>query len=899
MYLRFQKALDLRTTQLTKVVSDAPRTGLRSRMVNSARWAGLGANRIWSVALGGCLWLAFCCVIRPAHADEPEPAEEAAVQLDMAERAEKPEKPETVEKLGKVSETLTGQLDSDVRPEDAVRSSAELVERAHAALRDLSLVRSETTVAPELEALAREMPKRRAELAARIAVAKESTKRSRRGVWVRDIRFSFAETTEQIELWNTRVNEASTALTSARRRTTEILTFWQRVSELAREAKVSPEVRRKIEEVVQAGQRAELSLARPESVIVPLQATLVEMRELTTAFLAYAEREGPSLTKDARRKDFPVWRAFADVRTLVADRGTSKAPFAAADKTVRYMLQMGKLFWATNAEQLVTHGVLVVLTLLGMFGLRTRAQAWQGDQPEAQAARQVVAHPIATSLLLGTVVSLALYAAVPTIVALSLYVIAMGSALTLFPHLLGPRVTRIGYVLCVFMALDASRLFLLEIVALERLILTAELVVVSCLLLWTLSPRRWRASVFVEKSPWLSRAVAGLWCLGASIGALAAIFGHGSLAEILGGGVLVSMYLALILTAAYRAAGGTVWMLTQLRLLGGLNAVQTHRTRMVQSLSSLLRGGAFLLWAWLSLRYLTLSHFAGQMLSGMLHASVEAGSLKIALGDLVFLVLGAYLAVRVARIVRLVLDEDVVLRLQLSEGTAQVTSISAYYAMLLFGFGCTLAAAGIQLDRLTVLAGAFGVGIGFGLQNVVQNFVAGLLLLFGGPIKIRDKIQVGDLTGEVLSIGFRSSTVRTPEGAEVIVPNSKLIADQVINWTMSDQKRRLDIAISVDQTADAKQVMSLLEEVARSHDKVLAEPPPLAVFLERGASLEFQLQAWVTFDDYAPARSQLTLALNERLAKEQVELPSAASDVNVVNVFDIVDKLRTASEKAR
>src|SRR6478609_3405444 len=486
MYLRFQKALDLRTTQLTKVVSDAPRTGLRSRMVNSARWAGLGANRIWSVALGGCLWLAFCCVIRPAHADEPEPAEEAAVQLDMAERADKPEKPETVEKLGKVSETLTGQLDSDVRPEDAVRSSAELVERAHAALRDLSLVRSETTVAPELEALAREMPKRRAELAARIAVAKESTKRSRRGVWVRDIRFSFAETTEQVELWNTRVNEA--------------------------------------------GQRAELALARPESVIVPLQATLVEMRELTSAFLAYADREGPGLTKDARRKDFPVWRAFADVRTLVADRGTSKAPFATVDKTVRYMLQMGKLFWATNAEQLVTHGVLVVLTLLGMFGLRTRARAWQGDQPEAQAARQVLAHPIATSLLLGTVVSLALYAAVPTIVALSLYVVAMGSALTLFPHLLGPRVTRIGYVLCVFMALDASRLFLLEIVALERLILTAELVVVSCLLLWTLSPRRWRASVFVEKSPWLSRAVAGLWCLGASIGALAAIFGHGSLA---------------------------------------------------------------------------------------------------------------------------------------------------------------------------------------------------------------------------------------------------------------------------------------------------------------------------------------------------------------------------------
>ena len=867
-------------------------------MANSAQRASLGVSRAWIVAHGFCLSLVFSGVSGPARAQGTDPADPAAAKADKPAPAQKSDAPETVEKLDDASDPLAGQLKAEVRPEDAVRSSAELVEQAHAALRDLSLVTSETTVAPELEALAREMPKRRAELAARIAMAKESTRRSRRGVWVRDIRFSFAETIEQIEVWHLRVNEASTALTSARRRTTDILTFWRRVSELTREAKVAPEVRRKIEEVVEAGQRAELALTRPESVIVPLQATLVEMRTMTTTFLAYAEREGPNLIKDARRQDFPIWVALSDVCTLATDIATPKAPFAGVGKTARYMLQMGKLFWTTNAEQLVAHGVLVFLTLLGMFGLRARAEGWRGDQPEGQAARQVIAHPIATSLLLGAVASLSLYAAVPTIITLALYVIAMGGALTLFPHLLEPRVMRIGYVLCAFMALDAARLFLIEIVALERLLLTGELVVISFLLVRTLSPRRWKTSPFAQTSPGLSRAVAGLWCTGSSVGALAAIFGRGSVAEILGGGVLVSMYLALILTAAFRAAGGAVWMLSQLRFLDSVNVVQKYRSRIVQALSTLLRGGAFLLWAWLSLRYLTLSHGAGQMISGILHASLEVGSLKISLGDLVFLALGAYLAVRVARIVRLVLDEDVVLRLQLSEGTAQVTSITAYYAMLLFGFGCTLAAAGIALDRLTVLAGALGVGIGFGLQNVVQNFVAGLLLLFGGPIKIRDKIQVGDLTGEVLAIGFRSSTVRTPQGAEVIVPNSKLITDQVINWTMSDRKRRLELTVSVEQDSDPRQVMRLLEDVARSHAKVLAEPPPQTIFLERGAPLEFQLQAWVTFDDYAAVRSELTLALNDRLAEEHVERPSATSDVKVLNIADIFEKVSTAAAKA-
>ena len=142
--------------------------------------------------------------------------------------------------------------------------------------------------------------------------------------------------------------------------------------------------------------------------------------------------------------------------------------------------------------------------------------------------------------------------------------------------------------------------------------LTVELLVVSLLLALTLSPRRWRGSPFAERSPTLSRMVAGLWCVGAAVGALAAIVGHGSVAEILGGGVLVSMYLALILTAAFRAAGGTVWMLTQVRALDAVNVVQKHRSRIVQSLSNLLRVGAFFLWAWLSLRYLTLfSHAPG------------------------------------------------------------------------------------------------------------------------------------------------------------------------------------------------------------------------------------------------------------------------------------------------
>jgi len=241
-----------------------------------------------------------------------------------------------------------------------------------------------------------------------------------------------------------------------------------------------------------------------------------------------------------------------------------------------------------------------------------------------------------------------------------------------------------------------------------------------------------------------------------------------------------------------------------------------------------------------------------------------------------------------------VLEEDVVSRLTLSESPRQASSLTAYYVALLLGFFFTLAAAGIELDRLTVLAGALGVGIGFGLQNVVQNFVAGLLLLFGGPIKIGDKIQIGDLTGEVRAIGFRASTVRTYQGAEVIVPNSKLIADQVVNWTLSDQKRRVELDISVDFGTDPVRVLTLLVEVGRAHPKVLAEPAPSAFFVRQGDNaLAFQLLVWSSFDDSGTVRSELMTAVNQRLVRDEIGMPLPQRDLNLKSVApELLEALR-------
>lgn len=772
----------------------------------------------------------------------------------------------------------TGRSKVAVRPEDAVRSAPQLVNLAQAALRDLARIDAQARVPAALEALARELPEQQAELKGRIATAEANLERSRRNAWVRDIRFAFIEDDAQLTRWQASVQKTSNALAAGQQRTADLLEFWRKADELAHGPDVAPEIRQQTSKVLQEAQSTELVVARPDAVLIPLQATLAEMRTGLDTFLHDAERNGPSLWRDRPQRDVSV---LGTLRGLSALRD----PFTQALQTTRHMLHMGQLFLATSSEQLLAHALFMVILLGAIVSQRSHTNEWLGDEREGRTARRMVEQPVAATLLIGMVVSVLFYEAIPTIAVLVVCAVAVAAALSLFPRILEPRLLRAGYVLSGFILVDTVRLFVVELVALERFILTLELFTAAVALGLLLQKQRWQTLPFAAKAPGWVRSIVWFWFGGAALGELAALTGYGSLAEILGGGVLVSMYLALILAAAFEAAGGTVWVLTQARLLGRLNSVRKNRTEVVRVLSLWLGRFAFLVWVKLSLDYLTLGASAWRLARRVFGASLQLGTLKVTVGEVVVVALGAALAVGLARFVRMLLDEDVVSRLGLSEGTRQATSLTAYYVVLLFGFLLVLSAAGIELGKFTVLAGAFGVGIGFGLQNVVQNFIAGLLLLFGGPIKIGDKIQIGDLAGEVRSIGFRASTVRTWQGAEVIVPNAKLIADQVINWTLSDQRRRLEIDIGVSYGSDPERVIGLLAEIGGAHAKVFAEPAATAIFLRHGpSSLDFQLQAWVTFDDSASVRSDLTIAINKRLTQEKIGIPYPQHDLHVASI---------------
>jgi small-conductance mechanosensitive channel len=210
----------------------------------------------------------------------------------------------------------------------------------------------------------------------------------------------------------------------------------------------------------------------------------------------------------------------------------------------------------------------------------------------------------------------------------------------------------------------------------------------------------------------------------------------------------------------------------------------------------------------------------------------------------------------------------------------------SYYAPVLIGLMVALAAAGVETSQFDIVFGALGVGIGFGLQNVVNNFVSGLILMFERPIQPGDVVEVSGTSGKVLAIGMRATTLTTFDGADVVVPNGTLLAEKLINWTLSDMNRRIDVEVGVAYGSNPRRVMALLNEVALGTPGIVPTPAPAIVFKGFGASsLDFGIRAWTNdFGDWVTIRTEMTARVYEALTKEGIEIPFPQQAVHLRSV---------------
>ena len=240
-----------------------------------------------------------------------------------------------------------------------------------------------------------------------------------------------------------------------------------------------------------------------------------------------------------------------------------------------------------------------------------------------------------------------------------------------------------------------------------------------------------------------------------------------------------------------------------------------------------------------------------------------------------------------SRLLRKFLANRVLSHTHMDPGTQYAFVRATGYVVFILGLVIGLDSTGLNLRSLMVVGGALGIGIGFGLQNIVANFVAGIVILWEGPVKVGDIIDVGTTRGEVVRIGARGTWVRTYDNEVIIVPNSEFINNRVLNWTANDRTVRMTVPLSVSYDSDFTAVCDALMDIARRHEDVLTDPEPavlITAFGDSSVNISLRVSTTIRTDRTGRLKSDLFFEILRVFREKKIEMPNPQRDIHVRSV---------------
>ena len=676
-----------------------------------------------------------------------------------------------------------------------------------------------------------------------------------------------------LKAWADQLRVKATEVGSILDRLAELADTWSRTRDEARRTQAPPTLIKRVDEAI--GQIAALRKTASDrrTALLTLQVRVGEqLAAVQQAAATVAQATSEDFSTVFRRDRPPIWRSWRDAPPL------SELPSLVRDSAAPQLAVLAR-FAADRSRAMVFHGFLFVALLLLALAGRRRAIT-DGAAGSVDPILRVFEFPVSTALIVCLMASDWVYVRQPMIAVNVVGVVLLLPVIRILRGVALPdQSSALIWLASTFFVLNRLRdLALLSAPVTEQMMVLVVSIGGAVSILWL-----WRRRALViggftvpDSLVWLGVGVLFMsFCVGA--------FGHMRLARLLTGGILHGAYSALGLYAGLLVVLGVFAYLLRVWPLARLHMVTRYRALFERRAQVLLGWVMAAVWLFVILRWFGLVDEAETVTAAALGYRATRGFVSISLGDVIGLVLTVWISFLLSRFIRFALEEDVYPRLPMGRGLPYAISSLLHYTILLLGFLVAIGAMGLDLNRLTILTGAFGVGVGFGLQTIVNNFVSGIILLLERPIQVGDAIQMGDLDGEVRRIGIRSTTVHTWRGAEVLVPNATLISGNLTNWTLSDRTRRLELPIGVAYGTDPERVIALLTETASSVPGVLARPAPVALFLGFGdSSLNFEVRAWTDhFEEWATIRSHIAVAVNNRLKAEGIEIPFPQRDVNL------------------
>ena len=690
------------------------------------------------------------------------------------------------------------------------------------------------------------------------------------------------QTQININTWLQILTERATLLKSELDQLQNLEQTWVKTLNTAKTAKAPQPIIQQIQNLITAISAEKKPLEEHNTAVLVLQSNVARALTQCNAMLAViSEAQKNAVGSIFLRDGVPVWSPSLWTHLATTYPKHIRETFPAWRKDF-------SLYLGDPAMGLPLHaGVFIIL--LVMFSIaRRRVHQREIGEEEKSATLMVFEKPLTAALICSLGFASGPYSVAPMTVKVFFEILMFAPMIRLIKPVVDPRVLPEMYTLWALFATDAMRQGLPGGPFSGQFLLIVESMVGAAALLWLLVYGNIRqTSIKVGDSLWANILRTGtiLVLITISTGFLAGSLGYLRLARILvseviaGGALIVGLYAVVWILIGMVALILRVWPMRCLNMVINHRGYLERRAHHVLVLIAIVISASRLL-SYIGLLGPTLSFF-----EKILALKLERGSVSISVEDIIVFFLTVWAAYLLSALLRFVLQEDVYPHINIQKGLAYATSSLINYVILALGFVIGLGAIGVSLTKMTVLAGAFGVGIGFGLQSIVNNFVSGLILLFERPIHVGDSIEMDGLIGEVKRIGIRASTVRTWHGSDIVVPNADLVTKQVTNWTLSDKLRRIDLPIGVNYGADPEEVIRMFEGAARAHPDVLKSPASTALFTGYGdSSINFELRAWTDkFNDWPRIRSDLATAIYHAGYEAGISFPFPQRDVRIIN----------------
>jgi potassium efflux system protein len=644
-----------------------------------------------------------------------------------------------------------------------------------------------------------------------------------------------------------------------------------------------------IEETRRLAQERRAELLSMQSRTSELEARVIAVRdEVRTA-------TSRTLSNLFERDEPPIWSPQDEsisVRSLVNESVASIS---------RQWMEL-RQYAAARDERFILHGILFILIAAGLYWARSRVQPFIEKEPKLEKAAQIFSLPVATALILTIILSGWIYPQAPPLLTSLIGAAALVPVVILLRRMVERPMFIILNALVVLYFIDRFREILSAQPVTARLIFLAEMFGAIIFLFWFLKSKS--LSSGVEAAHYriftaIRRVIP--FVLAIFIFAFAAnILGFVSLSYLVGNGVLGSAYLAIVIYTAVQIIRGLIIFALRVPPLSGTLVVKNRRPIIRERSVAVVKWVAIIVWVLIALNLFSVRQPVIQFFRDLFSWSATVGSITFSLGSVLLFFLMVWIAILISRFIRFVLEEDVYPRIGLGGGVSYAVSTMLHYSILVVGFLIAIGVLGVDFTKFALIAGAVGIGIGFGLQNIINNFVSGLILLVERPVKVDDTVQIGEHTGSLKQIGLRASVLRKVDGSDVIVPNSQLISEEVINWTMSDEKRRIDVPFGVAYGTDPRTVVELVTPIGGKYSEILQDPEPKTLFLGMGeSSLDFELRVWTGHTEgWVGLRSNIVTDVYDVLTSAGIEIPFPQRDLNLKSIdSSVAREIRTTGGK--